>query len=110
MNIYGAKPEDTVFILSQDPSRPCTDALPATKYLSQKFPGVEIKFDDAFEGMEKAVVVNLTNGSIGTSPSIIPVSLTRANSHLIIFCEDFRNIFKDATEKSLVKMSKHDKP
>ena len=67
-------------------------------------------FDDDFEGMEKKVVVNITNGSIGTSPSIIPLSLTRANNHLVIFSEDFREIFKDAVEKSLVKKSRYDIP
>jgi hypothetical protein len=110
INIHGVKPEDIVFILSQGNSRACPDAVPAMQYLSQKFPGVELKFDDEFEGMEKAVVVNLTNGSIGTSPSIIPVSLTRANSHLVMFCEDFRQILKDATDKGLAKMSKYDNP
>ena len=56
--------------------------------------------------MESKVVFSVTNGSIGTSPSIIPVSLTRANNHLVIFTEDFRDIFKDATEKNLAKKSK----
>jgi hypothetical protein len=71
---------------------------------------VDIEFDDDFEGMEKPVVFNITNGSIGTSPSIIPLSLTRANSHLVIFSQDFQNILQDATEKGLVKKSKYNRP
>ena len=86
------------------------DAFPAFSFLNEKFPGVEIKFEDKFEGMEKGVVINITNGSIGTSPSIIPLSITRANNHLVMFIDDFRNILKDATAKGLVKMSKYAKP
>ena len=78
----------------------------ATTFLKQKFPDSVVKFDYEFEGMESKVVFSVTNGSIGTSPSIIPVSLTRANNHLVIFTEDFRDIFKDATEKNLAKKSK----
>ena len=102
INKQGAKPEDIVFILSQANNRRTLDAAEAKVFLTQKFPGVEIKFGDDFEGMEKAVVFTLTNGSLGDCPSIIPLSLTRANSHLVIFIEDFRNIFKEAHEKNLV--------
>jgi hypothetical protein len=82
--------------------------MEATTFLHNTFPGVEVKFDDDFEGMEKLVVVNITNGSIGNSPSIIPLSLTRANNHLVIFSEDFREIFQNAVEQNLMKRSKYD--
>ena len=91
---HGAKPEDVVFILSQetkDAFGRTPDAMEATSFLNQKFPGVEIKFDEDFEGMESSVVFNLTNGCLGTSPSIIPLSLTRTNNHLVMFIEDFWN-------------------
>ena len=82
----------------------------ATSFLKQIFPGVDIKFDDDFEGMEKSVVFNLTNGSLGSTPSIIPLSLTRANNHLVIFIEDFMDILKDGCKKNVVKMSQHNIP
>ena len=81
--------------------------MEATTFLNHKFPGVDIRFDDDFEGMEKSVVINITNGSFGTTPSIIPLSLTRANHHLVIFIEDFRDILRDGSSKNLVKMSQH---
>jgi hypothetical protein len=106
LNKCGANPEDVVFIVNQDKGARCTGQISAASFLHTKFPGVDLKFDDKFEGMEKPVVFNLTNGSIGTSPSIIPLSLTRANRHLILFAEDFRNMLKDAADKGLVKKSK----
>ena len=108
VKVHGAQPEDIVFILSHHAKD--YDALPAFSFLRDKFPEVEIKFEDEFEGMEKAVVFNITNGSIGTSPSIIPVSLTRANSNLVLLCKDFRSMLKDAIDKGLLKMSKYDIP
>ena len=48
INVHGAKPEDVVFILS--PQSTCPDEIPAMEYLSQKFPGVDIKFNEDFEG------------------------------------------------------------
>ena len=84
--------------------------MEARSFLIQKFPGVGIKFYEEFEGMESSVVFNLTNGSLGTSPSIIPLSLTRANNHLVIFIEDFRDILKEAGTKNLVKMSQQHLP
>ena len=100
-NVQGAKPEDIVLILSHHTKD--YEALPAYSFLYEKFPGLEIKIQDEFEGFEKSVVFNFKNDSTGTSTSIIPVSLTRVNSHLVIFSEDFRNILKDATDKGLVK-------
>ena len=105
INKHGARPQDIVFILNQANAESVPDALDATNFLQQKFPGVTIKFDDEFEGMESKVVFGLTNGNIGTSPSIIPVCLTRANEILVVFIEDFRDIFKDATERHVVKKS-----
>ena len=87
-----------------------SDALSATAFLREKFPQVDIKFDDDFEGMEKSVVFNLTNGSIASSPSIIPLSLTRANNHLVIFIQDFRDIFMDASKLNLVKVDPKNLP
>ena len=103
---HGAKPEDIVFILNaeaKDTDSQPSDALDANSFLRNKFPHVDIKFDDDFEGMEKSVVFNMTNGSIGSKPSIIPLSLTRANNHLVIFIQDFRDIFQDASKMNLVK-------
>jgi hypothetical protein len=110
LSVKGAKPDDVVFILNQSGNIRCQDALEAGSFLGQNFPGINVMFDDDFEGMENKVVVNITNGSIGTSPSIIPLSLTRANNHLVVFSEDFRDIFKDAVAKSLVKKSKYNLP
>ena len=55
--------------------------------------------------MEAPCIFNLTNGNIGKSATIIPLSLTRATSHLVIFSEDCRDIFKDAQKKNLLKQS-----
>ena len=65
---HGATPQDIVFILNQGNSVPVPDALEATVFLQKQFPGVTVKFDDEFEGMEGKVVFNLTNGSLGSSP------------------------------------------
>ena len=110
---HGAEHKDIVFILSQDAhdaTSRTSEAMAITSFLNQTFPGIDIKFDDDFEGMEKMVVFSLTNGSIGSTPSIIPLSLTRANNHLVMFIEDFRDIFISATRENLVKMSQHDLP
>ena len=110
---HGAKPEDVVFILSQeakDAFGRTPGAMDTTSFLKQKFPGVKIKFDQDFEGMESSVVFNLTNGCLGSSPGIIPVSLTRANNHLVIFIQDFRDILREAGTKALVKTSQLNLP
>jgi hypothetical protein len=99
----GVKAEDIVFILSSAATA-ADDAAAAETFLSNKFPGVVIKFNDAFEGMENSVVFNLTNGSLEQVPTIIPWSLTRATNHLVIFCEDTRDILKEAAGKGLVKV------
>ena len=110
LNVDGAKPEDVVFILNTA-SENIPDAVPAVQFMKQKFPSnVEIKFSQEMEGMEKKVVFNLTNSSIGLYPMMIPLSLTRANNHLVIFCGDDKNILKDAADKGLVKKSTHGVP
>ena len=52
VNVQGAKPEDIVFILSRD-SAGVPDAIPAMQFLNQRFPGVDLRFNLEFEGMEK---------------------------------------------------------
>ena len=103
----GADVQDIIFILSQGKS-PVQDpqASLATAFIAKEFPGVDCKLNDQFEGMEKKCVFSITNGSIGTTPHIIPVSLTRANNHLVLVIEDFRDILKDAVAKNLVTMRK----
>ena len=65
------------------------------------FPEAQIKFNDEFEGLESSVIINLTNGSLNTYPSLVPLSITRANSHLIMFLEDYRGIMKEACQRGL---------
>ena len=84
--------------------------MEATFFLNQKFPGLEITFDEDLEGMESSVVFNLTNGCLGTIASIISLSLTHANSHLVILIQDFRDILREADNKALVKMSQQNLP
>ena len=54
----GAKPEEVVFILNQEGQK-FTDALPSISFLNDKFPGVDIKFDEDFEGMERKGLTKL---------------------------------------------------
>ena len=110
---HGAHPKDIVFILnteSTDDNNKTPDAMEASTFLKKNFPEVDIKFNDDFEGMEKSIVFNLTNGSLGGTPNIIPLSLTRANNHLVILIEDFMDILKDGVKKNVVKMSQHNLP
>ena len=101
----GSEVQDVIFILSQGKS-PVQDpeASLAKAFIAKEFPGVDCKLNDQFEGMEKKVVFSITNGSIGTTPYIIPVSLTRATNHLVLVIEDFQDILKDAVAQNLVTM------
>lgn len=62
---------------------------------------------DEFEGMESPHVFCLVNGSLGSCPSILPLALTRANSHLVVLSQDFRNIMQEAVDRRLAKRGQH---
>ena len=102
-SLIGADPSEMVFILSQE--KFIQNKFQVTSFLRKVFPAISVKFQREFEGMESCVVISLVNGSLRDCPSILPLSLTRANSHLVIFCEDFRGILKDALDKRLVHAS-----
>ena len=57
INKHGARPQDIVFILNQANAESVPDDLDATNFLQQKFPGITIKFDDEFEGMDDYVLL-----------------------------------------------------
>ena len=92
-----------VFILSQEQS--ITNKFQVTSFLRKEFPAIPVKLHQQFEGMESLVVISLTNGSLRDCPTILPLSLTRATSHLVIFCQDFRGILQEAVDCRLLQAS-----